>query len=351
MAVSAVPARGDTVFLKNGNQVEGVVKSQTASEVEVDIGYGSVTLQRSDIAKIHRAPNKEIARRQFEAGLKFPAQAGSLNALYQAAKDARDKAHASKSENQDEQESGGDALGEIKDLKRRRDALMRNLALARPQADPERYNRLVADVNTVSARLSAAVSSAQNSAVKEQEGDPSQSAYANALASLEEYLKSDDFLELSKDAKGWEADYYAWAKGEARKMRAEFTSDSVRSEKRGPHIIVTATINGTVTARLMVDTGATVTVLNKNISDLLKLPASADAGNMKVTLADGRAEEVKAVRLDSLEVGKSRVDGSLAALSGVTVPGADGLLGMSFLKHFQFRIDSTGGTLILEELK
>jgi clan AA aspartic protease (TIGR02281 family) len=353
LLILSVPARADSVFLKNGNEVKGLIVSQTKTEVEVDIGYGSVTLQRADIERIVRSPNarKEVQKRQFEAGLKVPAGAEKLNELYQAVKELRDKAHAAKSAGGDAQEKASDARGELDDLKERRAGVLRGLSAMNPERDPVRYNRAVDEVNDLATRILAAQAALAAEAPKRDEGSDRQGGYSEALGALEAYLASDEEIKLERAAKGWEADYHAWARAEAIRMRSEFRAESVRAERRGDHIIVTATINGRVDARLLVDTGASLTTLNPSIADALKLPASAAAGSAELTLADGRRQTAKTFRLDLLEVGNSKADGTLAAVSPTPMPGCDGLLGMSFLSRFQFRLDLANGRLVLETLK
>jgi predicted aspartyl protease len=57
------------------------------------------------------------------------------------------------------------------------------------------------------------------------------------------------------------------------------------------------------------------------------------------------------VRLDSVEVGRSRVDGAIAVVVPADEPDFDGLLGMTFLGRFVTRVDTANGRLVLEDLK
>ena len=47
--------RADRLFMKNGRVVDGVVKSETASSVVMGVGVGTVTILRSQIARIERS--------------------------------------------------------------------------------------------------------------------------------------------------------------------------------------------------------------------------------------------------------------------------------------------------------
>ncbi len=66
----------DIVYLKNGRKFEGIVKSETDKAVEIEVGFGTVKLDRGDIQSIERADENGIDRlkekwgRQTEARLK-----------------------------------------------------------------------------------------------------------------------------------------------------------------------------------------------------------------------------------------------------------------------------------------
>src|SRR5262249_27110486 len=158
-----------------------------------DIGYGTVTLKRSDILRIARSAASgggEIDRRKFESGRRVPDDAKRLNELYQDAQARREKAR-----------DGG---------QQERDGQSRELQ-----------------------------------------------AYFDAFRRLSDYLEGDEGKELGRGARGWQADYYAWIRRELKAMAGDFQHDVVSSgdEARG-HVIVQAVLNGRVPARLLVDTGA-----------------------------------------------------------------------------------------------
>ncbi|MBI4565465.1 MAG: hypothetical protein HY716_12295 [Planctomycetes bacterium] len=64
LALLRVPARADEVVLRNGARFEGRV-TESASSVVVELDYGTITLRRSDVARIHRGPSAldELERR------------------------------------------------------------------------------------------------------------------------------------------------------------------------------------------------------------------------------------------------------------------------------------------------
>src|SRR3989338_7198968 len=49
----------DTVYLKNGNTLEGFVEKESQDTIEFNLGYGSVTLLKGEIARVARSSTQE----------------------------------------------------------------------------------------------------------------------------------------------------------------------------------------------------------------------------------------------------------------------------------------------------
>ncbi|MCP4650155.1 MAG: TIGR02281 family clan AA aspartic protease [PVC group bacterium] len=119
-------------------------------------------------------------------------------------------------------------------------------------------------------------------------------------------------------------------------------------EKRNS-IGVNALINEELRAKLIVDTGATSILLTLEFAEQLNIDLY-NAKEIKIKLADGRISKAKAITLDSVKVQDmevKRVD-AVILLEEDTFSYWDGLLGMSFLNNFIFRIDAQNKQLILE---
>ena len=104
--------------------------------------------------------------------------------------------------------------------------------------------------------------------------------------------------------------------------------------------------NATVEAWLLLDTGATVTVISASLADRLVLKPS-DSQRRPAQLADGRVVDTARMRLDSLAVGpKSKYDVEVAILPpDAPAMGFDGLLGMNFLGEFRHHLDVSTQTI------
>lgn len=61
----AMPAAADTIYFKNGGSINGIIKSENRSSVEVEIGFGTITLGREQIRNMEIfAPDGNLAMRE-----------------------------------------------------------------------------------------------------------------------------------------------------------------------------------------------------------------------------------------------------------------------------------------------
>ena len=113
----------------------------------------------------------------------------------------------------------------------------------------------------------------------------------------------------------------------------------------GKPIMVSAKVNGGSTANLMLDTGASVTVINPRVLAGMGV-GSAQAIRGSVKGATGSAD-VLFVPIQSIEVGSSRSGPLRVAAHDVDLSQGDGLLGRDFLDQFKVTIDSTAGIVTI----
>ncbi|MFH0826331.1 MAG: retropepsin-like aspartic protease [Candidatus Omnitrophota bacterium] len=132
---------------------------------------------------------------------------------------------------------------------------------------------------------------------------------------------------------------------ERQPKKVEITRDS-------PNITLFVQLNGRVDVQLVMDTGSTLVVLKKEVAEELNLKLDDDP-EVRLVLADGRQTHAKLITLESVKVEGVEAKNVEAAimLDEITDPGfKDGLLGMSFLKRFNFKVDNRENKLILEKL-
>ncbi len=90
--------------------------------------------------------------------------------------------------------------------------------------------------------------------------------------------------------------------------------------------------------RFLLDTGATMSAMHKDIADRLYI---REFKNGFARLASGETIRAKAARLDYIQVGPHRKNGIIAGVidfQGEAAPHS-GLLGMDFLRHFEYSLD------------
>jgi len=133
---------------------------------------------------------------------------------------------------------------------------------------------------------------------------------------------------------------------EQKPREVEFSRDS-------QSIMLGVTLNKKVQARLILDTGATLVILGKNMAEKLGINLNNVSPDAKLTLADGRKVNAKFIILESIEAQGAEAKRVEAAIMLDEVKDAsfqDGLLGMSFLKRFNFKVDYKEKKLTLEKL-
>jgi hypothetical protein len=114
----------------------------------------------------------------------------------------------------------------------------------------------------------------------------------------------------------------------------------------GRPIIVTARINGSGTAQLELDTGASITTINPIVLSALGI-SFRDARKGSIKGVTGEAN-VLAVQVESIDVSGATF-GPLWVVSHDAGfgPDRDGLLGRDFLDHFAVNIDNAAGFVTL----
>ena len=112
----------------------------------------------------------------------------------------------------------------------------------------------------------------------------------------------------------------------------------------GSVVIVQAVMNDTINANLILDTGASTTLISKELARQLSIYESgmqmARTVNGVVTMPSGQ--------LESIRIGDAELKNVAVAIHDLTVGRTvDGLLGLNFLNHFEFSIDLQNRRLIL----
>lgn len=116
----------------------------------------------------------------------------------------------------------------------------------------------------------------------------------------------------------------------------------VKMRKRGQSYYVEVLLNNKVTASLHLDTGCSISLMSPDVAERLGI---RDGKKMYAILADGKKVESKQIMIDSVEVEGEKLKNIPFLVHETT---GDGLLGMSFLKYFNFKVDTKKHVLILK---
>ncbi len=123
--------------------------------------------------------------------------------------------------------------------------------------------------------------------------------------------------------------------------------ETVKLRREGNSFLVAARINRRSNAKLLLDTGATNVQISSALARRLGLKLSK-ANLVRCSLADGSVVLAREVILKEVRVGDVKVKNVRAlVLDSQGEDDVAGLLGMSFLNHFVFKIDPQRNLLIL----
>ena len=123
---------------------------------------------------------------------------------------------------------------------------------------------------------------------------------------------------------------------------------TVPVRRYGGSLIVPVTLNNQKSVNLILDTGATMTVLSTEVAIELGLTSDSESQVATVNTAGGPVQ-VSLTRVESMGVNGAKAKNVVVAIHDLpdVQPGIDGLLGMSFLNNFLVILDSNQGQLQL----
>jgi aspartyl protease family protein len=139
---------------------------------------------------------------------------------------------------------------------------------------------------------------------------------------------------------------------QANQRRLKLLEDTVLSEAielrdEGKTMRVDCMVNGKYPQEMVLDSGASLISLPLSMAEKFGLRPGDKDPKIILQLADGREIEGWQMKLASVRVGKFTVENVECAVLSEAAIAAEPLLGMSFLEHFKFEIDSAGRKLTM----
>ncbi len=121
----AASAPADTLYLKNGGVIEGVIEKEDESKIEINMGFGSATFEKRQVRNIERSSSEENS----EIIKKWEAKKKDLDAKAEEFKVAREKRFDSAYEHwmEEAEQKKAKEEGEAKHIRIARDERTRSL--------------------------------------------------------------------------------------------------------------------------------------------------------------------------------------------------------------------------------
>lgn len=124
---------------------------------------------------------------------------------------------------------------------------------------------------------------------------------------------------------------------------------SIPIEKHGQVVIIQATLNNKRSAKFVVDTGASYTLISNALARELAIDVGPGARTLPFQTANGLIN-APVTHLESIAVGGMEIrDLPTAVHDAVPDSQVAGLLGLNFLSHFRMDIDTQKGVIHLEK--
>lgn len=135
------------------------------------------------------------------------------------------------------------------------------------------------------------------------------------------------------------------------KLEGNVLTDVIPLQNSGGNTFhVSVVINGKETVEMVLDSGAGIISLPSATADAIGVSANENSEDIRLVLADGRTVVAKKVSIPTVRVGRFEVKNVDAAILPTELANAEPLLGMSFLKNFQFKVDADAKTLTITEV-
>ncbi len=172
-------------------------------------------------------------------------------------------------------------------------------------------------------------------------------ALSQAFIQLEEFTIADSYLDNISHLTAYQ--------GQVAKLRRQMHSSqtelqAIKLNKLNEHFMVNARINKQYRTNLMIDTGASITVLSEAYFNALKESGDIRVNRqLEINTAAGN-QAAYSVIVEYFNIGEHQLEDFEIVV--MELPGfehADGLLGMNFLKQFKFEIDQENSLLFLSE--
>jgi len=355
-------AASDVIHFKDGGSVEGIIKEENDDYIVIDIGFGTMSTRKDEIDYIEKATPEELERLkkrqlsyEIERGKWAPQGCEDIRMTHLKAMDDKNALQATRRESQQVKEEISQNEKKLSGLLDMLDRKGQELKKINPETAVGRYNQIVAEMNSLNADLNEVNNKVKTLYEKEKQLNENLARLADRYRTNYQLFKdtlSRKQLDTDENKLTTNERYFFNEMANMIKaMERDFKKDVASYTREGSHIVVDALLNSSVSARLIVDTGASILLISTDVASRLGIAHEEIPGKIEIIMADNSSVEAKPITLKSVKVGDAEVkDVQAAILAKEAIGGMDGLLGMSFLSHFVIKVDSTENKLILERV-
>jgi clan AA aspartic protease (TIGR02281 family) len=353
--------RADVIKLKNGKVMEGLVTKETDTTVTLNVGVGEVKLKRSQIAAIEKAGaegreamEKEWQRHYFTHKRFVPKGWEDIASDFTGLEQQRQAAINAQKQARKHKADIAKALADVRAYQKEAVAVAAQITAFPPPEELKTvdevaaYNRLIGRGNTLRNQITVKEALIEETEAAMNDAASVPALYQRGLASFSQRYSE------RVAASGTDTNHPTFFEAIDARLKAyesEWQAFDVAYDDTNDTSIVTVMLNDKATGRFILDTGATTMTLSRRMADHIGLDTTGDV-TISATLADGSSATAIPVILKSVQVGDARVENVRAAvLDREPSPGIDGLLGMSFLREFEVRLDATGHRIELTRMK
>ena len=350
---AATPA--DLVRLKNGNTLEGIVTSESGTEIVLEVGFGTLTLPKTSVAAIERAAaaSAQTLRKSWRQqnilharytppGLADVQQElmtlqGQHGAALQNHRRLTDLQQAIKREEQELQQWQDQEIALNKQLSRSPDT---------SRGAVKAYNDGVAKLHGLHASILELNKNNEKHLADMERCRRDLASYPTAVLAFAERVKARKQQGAGADDPQAVAAFFTAVDAQLNAYLAEIKQVRIPYQRDKNRVEVIAKLNGVVEGRFVVDTGASAMCISEALAQRLNL--TRNLGEVQTTLADGSTRTARAALLNSVAIEGVRVEHVVTLIMPQSpAPGVDGLLGMSFLMECNIRLDPASGVLSL----
>jgi hypothetical protein len=121
-------------------------------------------------------------------------------------------------------------------------------------------------------------------------------------------------------------------------------------EGNSRRIIIPATLNDSVTANLLLDTGSPGLMISPELANRLGLPNENDEGLKVLTGGIGGSTPATLAVIDTIKIGDATAGFFPTAITNIPSRAFEGLVGMDFLANYKISIDISRSVVIFNEI-